>query len=214
MSVQLLNRDELREGLIICRRRPGVLALAIMLATASKWYRIYKDAWNHDAIIVRDPQDGQLKIGDALMGPGCVLTPISEWEEDCVKNGSKIIVLQVVGASPAHEEEAAKWWLQNVFGHAYDKVAIWRLGLKAVFGDWISGKVGLLSHFFCTEGVRDAFLNAIRIVKEAIGAPLEDPWGDKTNPTPGTTHKRWKAGKLADMPQVFTEAGRKYAISL
>ena len=214
MSEQLLNRSELREGLLICRRRPGVLATSIMLATASKHWRIYKDAWNHDAIIVRDPTDGELKIGDALMGPGCVLTPISEWEADCIKYGSKLIVLQVVGASPAHEEEAAKWWLQNVFGHKYDKVAIWQLGLKTIFGDWISGKVGLLSHFFCTEGVRDAFVNAIRIVKEAIGAILEDPWGDKVNPTPGTTRKRWKEGKLADMPQVFTEAGRKYAISL
>ena len=211
---ELLRREELREGLIICRRRPGVLATAIMLATASKRWRIHKDAWNHDAIVVRDPADGQLKIGDALMGPGCVLTPISEWEADCIKNGSKMIVLQVVGASPAHEEEASRWWLQNVFGRKYDKVAIWRLGLKAIFGDWVSGKVGLLSHFFCTEGVRDAFANAIRIIKEAIGALLEDPWGDKDNPTPGTTWKRWKAGKLADLPGVFTDEGRKYAISI
>lgn len=200
--------------MLICRRRNDLTAKAIMMATASRRFKIHPDAWNHDAMIVRDPTDGVLKIGDALMGPGCVLTPISEWEADCIKNGSKMIVLQVVGASPAHEEEASRWWLQNVFGRKYDKVAIWRLGLKAIFGDWVSGDVGLSSHFFCTEGVRDAFANAIRIVKQVFNIDLEDPWGDEVNPTPGTTWKRWKAGKLVTVTGAFTEVGLEYAISI
>ena len=210
---ELIRRSALREGLQLTRRRKSTLAFAIMFATARKWLRIFKDAWNHDAIIVRDPKDGELKVGDALSGPGCVLTPISEWEADCVANGTKIMVLQIVGATPEHEKQAARWWLENVFGRAYDKVGIRHLAVEAIFGDWIAGKVGMLDQFFCTEGVHDAVVNAIRIVKALLGIELADPWGDTTNPTPGTTHSSWKAGKFEEVPNSLTAEGRKYALS-
>jgi hypothetical protein len=209
----LLDRQALREGLLICRRRPGLLAAAIMMATAARRFRIPSDAWNHDAIIVRDPADGELKVGDALMGPGCVLTPLSEWERDCVENGTRLIVLQVEGAGDGIERAAAKWWLDNVWGSKYDKVAIWRLGLKWIFGDWFSGKVGLLSHFFCTEGVRDAYAAVIRAVRLVCGGVLEDPWGSKANPTPGTTRKRWKEGRLTYVGRALTPEGRAYSLA-
>lgn len=204
----LLHRDQLREGLIISRRRKDCIARAIMLATGSRRFRILPDAWNHDAILVRDPGTQELRIGDALY-PGCVLTPVETWERDCVKHDTKIIVLELPGAGPELETQAANWWLHNVYGRKYDKVAIWRLALKTILGDWTTGRVGLASRFYCTEGVREAYAAVIR----SADTDIEDPWGKKVNPTPGTTRKRWKSGQLRDLPQVFTMEGRKYAIA-
>lgn len=201
---RLLDRELLREGLLICRRRPGWFpAKAIMLATASRWGRIYKDAWNHDAIIVRDPEDGRLKIGDALMGPGCVLTPIEEWEKDCVENGTKIIVLEVVGATREQELAAAAWWLKNVHTHKYDKVAIWQIGLRYVFGEWFTSSVGLASRYYCSEGVRDSY-------QFGVSPPL-NPWRKK-NVDPGDTRESWKAERLAEL-MAYTKEGLQYRIA-
>ena len=203
----LLDRSALREGLGISRRRPGWFpAKAIMLATSPYKFRIPPDMWNHDAIIVRDPKDGVLKIGDALMGSGCVLTPIEDWEKDCVENGTKILVWKVAGITREQEKAAAQWWLDNVAGHEYDKVAIWRLGLKWLAGDWLSGKVGLESDFYCTEGVRDSFAKG--------GGSGADVWGPKDNATPETTWKRWKDLWILTVHEAVSEAGRPYCLDM
>ena len=193
MTAPLFNREAIRPGDLICRWTDDAVGFWIRVAT--------KGRWNHDAIVVR--HEGRLKIGDALMKSGCQLTEITEWERLCFEKRIRIIVLRPTFATPEQGELAAQWWLDHVRGHDYDRVAIWRLGLKWLVGDWLSGKVGLESNFFCTEGVRDAWQKGGKI----------NPWWPETNPTPGTTFKRFKVGTLVEVMDALTEAGRRYAIN-
>ena len=156
----------------------------------------------HDAMFVIDPEDGKLKIGDALGGATnkCVPTPIEAWEEGCRHDGDRVIVGRPAGASNAQLEQAADWWVENVMGRHYDSVAIARLGIKALCGDWLSGKVGLYSRFYCTEGVADA---------DAKGG-LCCPYCPNENPTPGTTTKRYREGRIRVEPGALTAEGMKF----
>jgi len=190
----IIERNNLRPGDIICRRTQNLAGLAIRAAT--------KGPWNHDAIIVELP-GGRLMIGDALMMNGCQLTPIYEWEMYCIRRKHRIIVLRPDGATYSDGKRASDWWLQNVHGKRYDSVAIFRLGLKAVFGDWFAKRVGLMSHFFCTEGCRDAWL---------YGASI-NPWEPKENATPGTTFKRFMSNRLIEVIDALTPTGKKYRVT-
>lgn len=199
-SYDILNREAIRAGDIICRDSGGFVGKSIKWATSTPES---KTLWNHDAIIV--PQRGHLCIGDALMGRECQLTVPFEWEQGCRKRGHKLIVLRPANATADDGERAAEAWLGEVWGTPYDRVAIYRLLLKRIFGDWLPGQVGLDTHFFCTEGVARAY-------KRATGYPT--PWSPRTaNETPGTTCAAWRKGQLVEVPGAFTEAGEKYHIT-
>ena len=145
---EILNRNALRDGDVICRRGTALVSKAIMLATGGKW--------SHDALIIRNPKTGALAIGDAIGGSTdeCQITPITEWERGCREDGHRIIVLRPAYATEEQGQRAAAFWVSHIAGQRYDKVAIWRLGLKAIFGDWFSGKVGMsrLDHYLQTRG--------------------------------------------------------------
>ncbi len=194
MSYDLVNREAIRPGDLICRWTDDAVGFWIRVAT--------KGRWNHDAIVVR--HEGRLKIGDALMKSGCQLTEITEWERLCFEKRIRIIVLRPTFATPEQGELAAQWWLDHVRGHDYDRVAIRRLFIKWLFGDWLAGKIGLESAFYCTEGVRDAWHKGACI----------DPWWPKVNPTPGTTTKRLIAGRFHEVANSLTEAGMKYRVAI
>ena len=216
MTTELINRSVLREGMGISRRSTAAVSKAILLATGvptlPKWrmatmgYNRYIDSikgWSHDAIIVRDPKDGVLKIGDALMAEGCVLTPIEKWEQGC-REGDRVLVWVPKGWTELSGRGAASWWINHVYGHHYDKVAIAQLLLKSVFGDRISRHVGLYSDFYCTEADVDAF---------AIGGGLY-PWWPNENATPGTTCRRFLDRRIVEVLDSLSEEGRKYRIPI
>ena len=197
----IINRDAIRPGDIICRDSGGFIGKAIKWATSTQES---ETLWNHDAIIV--PQRGHLCIGDALLGRDCQLTVVWEWEQGCRKHGHKLIVLRPANATADDGERAATAWLGEVWGTPYDKVAIFQLLLKKLFGDHLAYQVGMESHFFCTEGVARAW-------KRVTGYP--SPWSPVTaNETQGTTCAAWRKGQLVEVPGAFTAAGEKYRITL
>ena len=200
-SYDIINRDAIRPGDIICRDSGGFIGRAIKWATTTPESQTL---WNHDAIIV--PQRGHLCIGDALMGRDCQLTVVWEWEQGCRKRGHKLIVLRPANATADDGERAATAWLGEVWGTPYDKIAIFRLLTKKIFGDHFAYQVGMESHFFCTEGVARAY-------KRAMGFPT--PWSPSTaNETPGHTCAAWRKGQLVEVPGAFTESGQKYRIRI
>lgn len=200
-AYDILNRDVILPGDIICRDSGGLVGNAIKWATTTPESRTL---WNHDAIVV--PQRGHLCIGDALLGRECQLTVFYEWEERCRRNGHKLIVLRPKVWTAEDGERAASAWLGEVWGAPYDRVAIARLLLKKLFGDRLAYQVGLETHYFCTEGVA-------RSVKRVTGYP--SPWSPKTaNETPGDTCRAWRAGQLVEVAGAFTEQGQKYRIRI
>ena len=93
-AYDILNRDAIRPGDIICRDSGRFIGKAIKWATSTPES---KTLWNHDAIVV--PQRGHLCIGDALLGRECQLTVVWEWEQGCRKHGHKLIVLRPANAT-------------------------------------------------------------------------------------------------------------------
>ena len=200
-AYDILNRDAILPGDIICRDSGGLVGNAIKWATTTPESHTL---WNHDAIVV--PQRGHLCIGDALLGRDCQLTVFWEWEQGCRKHGHKLIVLRPKVWTPDDGERAATAWMGEVWGTPYDKIAIFRLLTKKIFGDHFAHQVGLSSAFFCTEGVA-------RAVKRVTGYP--SPWSPKTaNETPGDTCRAWRAGQLVEVAGAFTEQGQKYRIRI
>ena len=195
----ILNRDVILPGDIICRDSGGFIGKSIKWATSSKES---KTLWNHDAIVVA--QRGHLCIGDALLGRECQLTVFYEWEERCRRHGHKLIVLRPPNWTPEDGERAAAAWLGEVWGAAYDRVAIARLLVKKLFGDRLAYQVGVNTHYYCTEGVA-------RAVKRVTSYP--SPWSPRTaNETPGDTCRAWRTGQLVEVPGAFTEAGERFSI--
>jgi hypothetical protein len=193
----ILNRDVILPGDIICRDSGGFIGNAIKWGTSSTESRTL---WNHDAIVVN--QRGHFCIGDALLGRESQLTVFFEWEQRCRKHGHKLIVLRPRGATPAEGERAAAAWLAEVWGTPYDRVAIWSFILKRLLGDFWSFHRS--DHFYCTEGVKAAWVRA-------TGYPT--PWAPITAyETPGDTCRAWRAGQLVDVPGAFTALGEKYRI--
>lgn len=191
----IFNRDALWPGDIVCRDSGGK---AIMWATSTPES---KTLWNHDAIFI--PHWDHWAIGDALMRIGCQLTVPFEWESRAIREGHKLIVLRPAGATREQGVAAAQAWMDMVHGREYDKVAIIRLALKKLFGDWLPGQVGRPEHFFCSEGVAAA-------VKKQYA---ESPWRPATeNETPGTTCRAWRNGQLVEPPDAFTEFGQQFRI--
>jgi len=216
MSEPIFNRDVLRAGMGISRRASAPISKAILLATGKRNLPLWRMATmgydgyvstirglTHDALIVRDPEDGELKVGDALMSDGCVLTPLDSWERGCRDDGDRVCVWVPKGWTEISGIAASDYWDLHVKGRKYDKVAIARLLAKSVCGDWLSGKVGLLSHFYCTEGVQASF--------ERAGLY---PYYPNKNATPGTTYRRLMDKRLEPVPGALTEYGRKFAVDL
>ena len=217
--IQLFDRANLVPGLHVGRRANADVSKGILLATGQRTEPIWKlplmgyDPYiatirglTHDAGFVIDPADGRLKIGDALGGDvgKCVYTEIEEWERGCLLDGHKIVVGRPAGASNEQLAAAAKWWTENVAGRPYDKVALGQLLLKAAAGDWISYKVGLYSHFYCTEGWQSSYEKGAK----------DDPYWPNKNGTPGTTFKRYLEKRFVVERAALTQAGLQYLIDL
>ena len=218
--IQLFDRANLVPGLHVARRANAPISKAILLATGIRTEPLWKlpilgyDEYvstivglTHDAMFVVDPSDGVLKIGDALGGKvnSCVYTPIEEWERACVEEGHRIVVGRPAGATNEQLAAAARWWTENVAGKAYDKVAIGQLALKIAFGDWVSYRVGLYSHFYCTEGVQGGYASP--------GCHC-DPYWPNRNGTPGTTAKRYGENRIVVEAAALTEEGVRYLAHL
>ena len=144
------------------------------------------DCPNHDAIVVK--RDGQLWIGESL-SPVAKLTSIDTYNT-YLQTGHvfNLKVLKVVGATAKQERDASHYFEENIVNSVYDYMAFPRLVFKALFGDWIQSVAGWEWAFFCTEGVRQSYLN---------GAKL-DPWRN-LNPTPLTTRHRFHEGVLKEV---------------
>lgn len=216
MSEQIFNRAALRAGMGISRRANAPISKAILLATGIRTIPLWRlplmgyDAYvqtirglTHDALIVRDPDDGELKIGDALVSDGCVLTPIEEWERGCCENGDRVCVWVPTGWTEISGVIASDYWAMHIMGCKYDKVAIAQLLVKTMAGDWLSNKVGLYSHFFCTEGEQAAFERAGHY-----------PYYPNKNATPGTTFRRLLDHRMELVRGALTEYGDRFAVEL
>ena len=177
--------------------------------TIGRLIRRARGSWGSHAALVVSPDGRTLAIGDAVF-PRCKLTPVEEYNR-MLREGviERLEVYEVVGATPSQEVFAASWWETYVLGTPYDFLAHPRLWLKATFGDWeeldpttwLKGTrwvccimrwvgqaaAGLEWAHWCTEGVMLAYKDA--------GC---DPY-KKNNPTPFTTEKRLKQGKLTDV---------------
>ena len=219
MNELIFNREALVPGLHVGRRASAPISKGILLATGKRTLPLWRlplmgyDAYvatilglTHDAEFVRDPEDGILKIGDALGGSvgKCVLTPIEEWERGCIENGDKVIAGRPFGATNAQLLAASLWWYANVAGKRYDKVALAQLLPKALVADLIPYSVGRSTEFFCTEGFRDSLEK---------GACCNPYWPER-NPHPGTTRECYADGRMRIEPNALTEFGQKYALEL
>ena len=216
MSNPIFNRTALRAGMGISRRANAPISKAILLATGIRTKQIWRlpfmgcDAYvrtirglTHDALVVRDPKDGELKIGDALVSDGCVLTPIDVWERGCLDDGDRVCVWVPNGWTEISGKGASDYWLMHVLGCKYDKVAIAQLLVKTLAGDWLSNKVGLYSNFYCTEGVQASFERAGHY-----------PYYPNSNATPGTTFRRLLDKRLLPVAGALTEYGERFAVDL
>lgn len=195
-SEGILNRHAIRPGDIISRYSGGPIAWAICVATGQ--WKI-----NHDAIVIPNPF-GTLCAGDALMGPGCQLTPLDQWERLAIHEGHKILVGRPLGSTAGDGMAAAMWWRDHINGKRYDRVALLQILRKRIFGTWWPAAVGLPTHFYCTEGVRDSWHNATTL----------RPWDGVVNVTPGTTVDSYDACRIVEVPDAFTEYGQRYKVSL
>ena len=138
---------------------------------------------SHNFIIVE--HDGQLWIGESV-NPKSKRTPLAEYEKMlAAKEIRNLQLFEVHEIGRTRQEMAADWWTDNVLNEAYDWPAFFRLALKAVFGDLLPWAAGCEWKHWCTEGLKDAY---------AIGAAYD--FYENENPTPVTTIKRWKEGRL------------------
>ena len=99
--IQIINRESIRDGDVICRRGTALISKAIMLATGGKW--------SHNALIVRSPLTGALCVGDAIGGRtnNCQFTPLVECEDGCLRDGHKIIILRPTYATASSRGHGA-----------------------------------------------------------------------------------------------------------
>lgn len=173
---------ELRPGLILNMSTNSLFGRLIRFVLARNW-EDQRACPNHDAIVVE--HDGKLWIGES-QPPVARLSPIEQYEKE-IKSGFiyRLRVLEVTGATKKQERAAADWWLENVKNSPYDYKGIFRLLIKAIFGNWFKSAAGWEWARWCTEGVAEAWKN---------GAKL-DVWG-KNNPTPLTTLTRLQQGKF------------------
>lgn len=219
MIQPIFNRAALVPGLGVSRRANADVSKAILLATGKRTLPLWRmatmgyDAYietilglTHDALFVRDPETGELMIGDALGGDvgKCVLTPIEEWERGCVEQGHRVIVGRPFGANNAQLQLAGQWWTGNVLGKQYDRVALAQILPKAIIRDIIPYRVGRDTHFYCTEGKSHAYEHGAHV----------NPYWPERNPHPGTTAKCYADGRMVREANALTEYGRQFAVRI
>lgn len=194
MGAKIVNWDVIPDGAIIGRKGTGLFSRAVMWMT--------KGLWSHDAIVIRTV-DGQRWVGNALLGKPAGLMTLEAWEEELVaEKGARAIFLWPAGATLEQGRIASATWLRKVKDRRYDTLAIIQIGIRTLFGlFWREHKpVGLQTNYFCTEGDRTAW-----------GGAEVDPW-KKTNPTPGTTCKRWLQHIISEIADSFTAEGIQYRV--
>lgn len=196
MSQPVFNREAIRPGDIISRYTGGPIAWGICIAT-NQW------KINHDALIIPN-RYGELCVGDALMSLGCQLTPLTEWENNCINKGDRVLIGRPLLATEENGLAAANWWLENVNGRKYDRVALAQILRKRIFGTWWKTPVGEETHFYCSEGCRDSYTKATTL----------RPWGNAINVTPGTTIESYWAGRIVEILEAFTVYGERWKVEL
>lgn len=190
-----LNGITVWPGAITSSSSTGFLGWLIQLALGRAYTALTGEPRvncpTHNGIIVE--YDGQLWVGESV-APKSKRTPLAEYERQLSAGEIRNLQLfEVCEISRIRQGMAAKWWTNNVLNEAYDWPAFFRLSLKAIFGDWFSHAAGLQWAHWCTEGVKDAY---------AIGAAYN--FYENENPTPYTTIKRWKEGRLKLLNQKET----------
>ena len=148
---------------------------------------------NHDAILVNGYK-GNWWVVEAVPNKGVTFTNLKKYEEK-IENGAKVSVYRVPNTT-----NNEKWKAQSIAGDNIKSGKGYDWG--AVFGILLrTNRWGNEWKWYCTELVRDAWKYA-----------GHDVW-KKDLPTPYTTEKRVKEGKLLDVTmEVLTEAGRKFAL--
>jgi hypothetical protein len=134
----------------------------------------------HDGIVIQTPLG--LVVGD-MVPPRGKLTPLSEYERKADAGDIMVDVLWPVGATDREGLLAGNWWRTHQVGKLYNFAAYILLPIK-IISDQIEWPWDL-KWDWCTEGVMWAWkLGAGRDVYE------------NCKPTPYTTEKRWREGKL------------------
>jgi len=182
-----LNGITVWPGVIGSSRSTGLFGKLIGMALGKAYHALTGDTRDncpsHNFIIVE--HDQQLWVGESV-SPKSKRTPLADYEKELAEGKIRNLQLfEVLNISRMRQELAADWWTDNVLNEAYDWPAIFQLAIKAIFGDWFGWAAGLEWAHWCTEGMKDAY---------AMGASYDVY--EEGNPTPYTTIKRWKEGRL------------------
>lgn len=166
--------------------------------------RVIGSKGSHDALFVYHL--GQWWVGEIIVGGGR-LTPLEKYSKLMAAGKCTTAVLRMPDAQPEDRLAAQKWFIKNILGAPYDMLAIARLGIKYLFGNWSKRAAGWEWAWYCTESVRDAWS------KPSLSKNF-DVWV-KNNPTPRTTEKRLAAGALMDVSaECLTTEGQRYRLRL
>lgn len=168
-------------GDVVHVRSSGVYGWAIR-RTLRSW-------GNHDGVLVYDVASGAWGVAEALCSAGFVVTPWSEYVAR-VEDGTRAVVL-LRHASATSDARAAICEAALSMAAANQ-----RYDWRGVF--WIAANLACHSktgrnwehRWYCTEAVADLY--------RVVGL---DVWGDHL-PTPGTTAKRERDGKLIYLAEI------------
>lgn len=178
------NLKNLEQGQIIHVRSSTLFGKMIRKAINVKADPV---CWgNHDALVVLDKNE-QYMIGESI-SPRATLTTLEHYEKLMYACNCQVKVFEVVDATKLDMRLVSNYWLTEVLGTWYDWMAFPRLFIKSVIIDILNWDCGWEWARWCTEGVAEAW-------REGAG---RDVWGKK-NPTPYTTEKRVRSGKLRDV---------------
>jgi hypothetical protein len=186
-EAEMLAGVPLRPGLILSMCTNTFFGRLIRMALGKSYKALTGDTAancpSHDAIVIK--HDNKLFIGDAVY-PQCRRTTIWQYQVWLLdKKIYNLRVFEVHEISRMRQAMAAKWWDDTVANSPYDWPAYFRLTLKAIVGDWFPRAAGLRWARWCTESIKDAY---------AMGGCYD--FYENANPTPLTTIKRWKEGRL------------------
>ena len=210
MIEPVFNRAALLPGMGISRMTPANISKGIVLRTQGIRVLINGTGLSHDAKLIRT--GNSWFVGDMLMGKPGQLTPLEQWEHDCINNGVRSIVHRAIGATDVQLAASAWYWQTHFTGRVmYDEKGIKQLLFFYATAELLNIKLGDEDRAWCTESCKEAD------VKGGNFNPYRKPnCGEKINPTPGTTRKRivgpWKT--LEIVSDAFTEYGRQFAIPL
>lgn len=179
------------------KARPGDVA-HVRSSTPFAWAirRALPGAWgNHDGIVVY--ADGQWGIAEALLSDGFVLTPWETYWQRITTGQTDVVFMRPLGCTQDDSARVQMNALELVAAHVrYDWRAIAEIMTRTIVGkaypwqnEW---------EWYCTEAVQACYRNA----RESL-----DVW-QKPLPTPLTTEKRNRAGRLLRLGGLGDEAYR------